>query len=142
MWRVWLLFFESPRGLLYSRFAKFCAVGFLGMLTDLSVMAFFVELAGLNIYLSNCLSFVAAVTVTFLLNKKWTFKDRPDAGPGQYLQFFAVSLGGLAWALLLLHLFVDNLHWWYIYAKLLITILVSFWNFIVNNIWTFRLKSS
>lgn len=138
MLRVWLMLLNSRRGQVLSRFIKFCVVGLAGMLTDMLVMAYFVESHLLNIYLANCVSFCVAVTVTFTLNKYWTFSDRSSSGATKYFQFFAVSLGGLAWGLLLLRLFVGYWGWWYIYAKLLITVIVSFWNFLVNNLWTFR----
>ncbi|MDD4412726.1 MAG: GtrA family protein [Patescibacteria group bacterium] len=138
MWRVWLIFFSSNRGKPYGKFLKFITTGGVGFLVDLAIVVFLVEVVKLNLYLANCCSFIVAVTVVFLINKFWTFKDSSEAYAKQYFKYFMVSLGGLAWNFLLLNLFVDTLGIWYVYAKIIITVIVAFWNFFVNNYWTFK----
>lgn len=138
MWRVWLIFFSSDRGKPYGKFLKFTVTGGIGFLIDLAIVVFLVEVVKLNLYLANCCSFVVAVTTVFLINKFWTFKDSSEAYAKQYFKYFMVSLGGLAWNFLLLNIFVDTLGIWYVYAKIIITVIVAFWNFFVNNYWTFK----
>lgn len=80
------------------RFLAFCMVGTLGFLVDLGVLYAAAPLVGW--YLGRVVSFVAAATATWLLNRRYTFADSPanaaEGRWGQYLRYLASMLGGAA----------------------------------------------
>jgi dolichol-phosphate mannosyltransferase len=95
-----------------------------------------------NYLLANVASFMIAVTWSFFWNKWWTFKNNQSSAKlhHQYLKFFIVSAGGLGWAELILFITVSSLGWLDLFGKFLAIFLVTFWNFFLNRLWTFKTK--
>lgn len=83
----------SPIPMLATRFAL---VGALGFLVDAGVLSLATSLLGLNLYLGRALSFLAAVTFTWALNRRITFPHaRSSSRLGEWARFCAAnSLGG------------------------------------------------
>ena len=63
---------------LIARFGQFLGVGALGFLVDASVFALALETTGLGPLISRLLAFAAAATFTWVLNRRFTFGDRPS----------------------------------------------------------------
>ncbi len=84
----------APRHLaLLSDFLRFGSVGFVGFLVDTIVV--YGLRAWVGLYVAGLLSFLVAATVTWGLNRIWTFRGR-GGGPmyRQWVQFLAAnSLG-------------------------------------------------
>jgi putative flippase GtrA len=128
---------------LVRQFLKFAVVGTIGAGVDFGILTALVELFYLNLYVANTVSFTAAVLSNYLWNSFWTFGDLPKQHGRQLVQFFAVSLIGLFINQAILYFFYDiaGLHvfrFGYLAAKALATIVVLFWNFAANKLWTFR----
>lgn len=74
------------------RFAKVGAVGFL---VDAAILSGLMQLAGWNAYLARAVSFAAAVTVTWYLNRRWTFAHRATKAPkAECTRYFLVQTSG------------------------------------------------
>jgi len=71
----------------------FTLVGAAGFVVDASVLLLLAAL-GLNIYLARVLSWLAAATFTWRLNRTLTFKDRGMRLLRQWLMFLAANAGG------------------------------------------------
>lgn len=56
-----------------KRLIRFAVVGGAGFLVDASVLSFLVQLAEMGLYLSRAVSFLLAVSLTWYLNRTWTF---------------------------------------------------------------------
>jgi putative flippase GtrA len=145
-----------------TRFLKFSVVGTLGALIDFGGLNLFILAFGFSKILANTCSFTAAVISNFIWNRLWTFpesRDRPIAP--QLVQFFLVNVGGLllnqaiflsldAWVLgeagalaapmAMLALTIGLAHYKLAYnlSKAIATIIVLFWNFGANRLWTYR----
>ena len=145
-----------------ERFFKFALVGTLGAVIDFGTLILLILIFGLNKALANTCSFTAAVLSNFTWNRLWTFpesRDRPIIP--QLVQFFLVNIGGLllnqaiflgldAYVLGeagLLAMFVAPLagalgmpHYTLAYnlSKAMATVIVLFWNFGANRVWTYR----
>lgn len=79
----------------YSKIIQFGIIGVIAFFVDWFVLKFFVD-RQTYFFAARLLSFLAAVSVTFVLNKYWTFRD---AAPApillQFAQFLAAnSIGG------------------------------------------------
>ncbi len=56
-----------------TRFLRFCVVGVIGLGVDIAVLTLAVKLLGTGPYLGRVLSYLAAATATWALNRRWTF---------------------------------------------------------------------
>ena len=145
-----------------TRFLKFAVVGTLGAVIDFGGLNLLILTFRLSKMLANTCSFTAAVFSNFIWNRLWTFPEsraRPIAP--QLAQFFLVNVGGLllnqaiflsldAWVLgeagalaapmagLALNMGLAHYKLAYNLSKAIATIIVLFWNFGANRLWTFR----
>ncbi len=126
----------NPRFL--RQFVKFAVVGAIGTVVDMSILVFLKEVVGVNVYLANACSFTAAVINNYTLNSHWTFGDQEKEHGRQIVQFFIVSAVGLGLSSILLYFFHDIMDLHYLIAKALAILVVLFWNFSANRLWTFR----
>jgi putative flippase GtrA len=120
------------------QFIKFGIVGAIGTIVDVTILVFLKEIVGLNVYIANSISFSIAVLNNYTLNSLWTFGDQEKRHHRQLVQFFIVSVVGLALSQALLFFFHDVLHLHYLIAKVLGILVVLFWNFFANRFWTFK----
>ena len=80
----------------YVQFIKFGMVGTVGFVVDASVLYGLLTLLSLDPYIGRLVSFAAAATVTWLLNRHFTFRGSPRSGAaGQWMRFVSVvGFGG------------------------------------------------
>jgi putative flippase GtrA len=77
-----------------GQFLRFGIVGVAGFGVDASVLAAALTM-GSGVYWGRALSYVAAATCTWALNRHWTFRDRTSGRVSQWARFLAVNaLGG------------------------------------------------
>jgi putative flippase GtrA len=75
----------------------FCLVGFAGFLVDAGIVQMLVSVYLANPYLSRLLSFLAAATTTWLLNRRFTFKDIRHYGRfGEWSRYVFAMCGGFS----------------------------------------------
>jgi putative flippase GtrA len=80
--------------LLSGQFLRFGLVGTVGFIVDAGVLRLVVSFLGLNLYVGRVISFLVAATVTWALNRTFTFKHTGARGR-QWLRFvLANAIGG------------------------------------------------
>ncbi|NDK08396.1 glycosyltransferase [Candidatus Gracilibacteria bacterium] len=121
-------------------FIKYGIVGLSGTAIDIGSLYIFVDLLGINLYIGVTLSFILAVINNFLLNKIWTFRDKSIKYKRQFAKFFIVSIIGFSLTMACMYVLVDILQIYYIYSKIITSIIVVLWNFLGNKYWTFKSK--
>lgn len=84
----------TERAALAQEFLRFGVVGAIGFLVDSGVLYTAIAL-GAGLYLGRAISYVAAATATWALNRIWTFRGR-GSGPvhRQWALFVMVNLVG------------------------------------------------
>ncbi len=113
-------------------------VGAVNTAVDISLFAVFFYVLDWHLLLANAGGFIVAVTVSYVLNKTWTFADpsRGREAVRRGLAFMAVAVGGLG---------IGSLAIW-LAALVVPPILAKFasigatflWNFTVSRRWVFR----
>ena len=84
------------RAAVAQEFLRFGVVGTIGFLVDSGVLYGMIWL-GAGLYLGRAISYVAAATATWALNRVWTFRGRGGgAVHRQWALFVAVNLVGFA----------------------------------------------
>src|SRR5205823_6796671 len=78
------------------RAVRFLGIGGAAAALDLLIVAFLVQILGAGVLAAYCLSSAICLTLVFLGNKYWTFRDRARAGRRQVGLFLAVTLTGTA----------------------------------------------
>jgi putative flippase GtrA len=79
-----------------KRFARFSTVGAIGALVDFAVFNLVLHSFNVDPSISQAISFLAAVTSNFILNRKWTYPDSRSKPMGtQLAQYGLVNLIGL-----------------------------------------------
>ena len=122
----------------WQQFFKFCVVGTIGAIIDIGGLYILVEFFGLHYLLGAAISFTLAVINNYLLNKYWTFQNKSKNHTKQFICFLLVSIGGLLINLGIMYLLVEILFVWYLLAKAVASIIVLFWNFLMNKYITFK----
>jgi putative flippase GtrA len=141
-----------------KRFFKFTVVGLIGAVVDFGTFNILTALIGVWSVLASVFSFSAAVTSNFIWNRFWTYPDsRTKPVRHQAIQFALVNLIGLAIRTpifafaeprmiraagtyvgsLSAALAIDQTIIGRNAALALAVIVVLFWNFGVNRVWTY-----
>jgi putative flippase GtrA len=150
----------------FSRFIKFLIVGTIGAIVDFGTFNLLTSLMGIWSVAASALSFTAAVTSNFIWNYHWTYPDSRSKPLGrQAIQFAIVNLVGLAirtpvfafsekpfiqFSSQILRILppaippgaesifpLDHIVLGRNLALALAVIIVLFWNFGINRIWTY-----
>ena len=80
---------------LSPRFLAFCVVGGIGFAVDAGALTALVHGAGLGPYAARVASFALAVSVTWALNRRWTFASAtPGSKAAEYGRYFGVQAAG------------------------------------------------
>ncbi|MFC1622522.1 GtrA family protein [Patescibacteria group bacterium] len=126
----------------FQQFIKFCIVGTIGAIIDIGGLYLLVEFLNIHYLLAATVSFILAVINNYFLNKYWTFKNSEKKHAKQFTSFVLVSIAGLLINLSIMYIMVDILSSWYIFAKIIASIIVLFWNFLMNKHITFKSNKS
>lgn len=137
---------------LITKFLKFGVVGASGMVVDFGVLILMRDVVGLPDLWANTISFTAAATSNYFLNRIWTFRSKNAQVGVEYLKFLAVSIVGLGinngvlWLSSILwpeaysssvKLIGVDVDVFYLF-KLIAIAVTTVWNFFGNMLFTFR----
>ena len=155
---------EMKRHRLGIQFFKFALVGITGTVIDFGLFYLLWRGAHLDPILASAISFSLAVVNNFTLNRLWTFADvRHQGFLAQLVQFSIVAIVGLGLNPGIMAFLIEGLGprlgslqdlgalgiatwralepylgWWPLFSNAIATIIVLFWNFAGNRLWTFR----
>jgi putative flippase GtrA len=142
----------------FRRFYKFAIVGAIGAVVDFGTFNLLTTQIGLAGQVAQAFSFTAAIISNFMWNRFWTYPDsRSKSVTSQAVQFAVVNFVGLAIRTPIFILAEDpltGLTQWFMdqypnlppissevlgpnLALALAVVVVLFWNFSINRIWTY-----
>lgn len=138
-WPLWLRHQADNHPVLRQKkkFLKFLLVGSSGAVIDFGLLAVFVELFNWHPILANIVSFSVALVNNFLLNKFWTWRNASPEKIRQFSKYGLTSVAGLGLNTILMW-FGLLFGWHYLLIKVFVSAIVAFWNYFINNIWTFN----
>ena len=119
------------------KFIKFCIVGFSGVFVDFGVTYFFKEVVKLQKYVANAIGFTTAATTNYILNRIWTFESHNPQVFLEFSRFFIIALIGLGINSAIIWLMNGKFKVNFYLSKLVATIIVTGWNFLINAYFTF-----
>jgi putative flippase GtrA len=121
-----------------KQFIKFGVVGFASFLIDFGLYALFTRVFGVYYLVAKVSSFCIAAVNSYLLNRAWTFRSRDPDRVRQGLQFLVVASIGAGLNASIMYVLHGRLRIHDLVAFVIATVLVMFWNFLINRAWTFR----
>ncbi len=123
--------------MLYRQFLTFAFVGVIAAVAHYGVLILLVELTGMLPVFATLWGFLFGAAVSYVLNRRYTFRsDRPHRAAAP--RFLAVSTGGFVLNGLVMLLLNEFWGMPYLLAQVIATLIVLFWNFSANRLWTFR----
>ena len=131
--------FVSETNSWFAQMFRYAIVGGVSFMVDYGLLYIFTEWFGMHYLLSATFSFIAGLTVNYLISIKWVFcKSKLDNRAAEFAIYGIIGVVGLLLNNLLLYLFTDNLHLHYMLSKLVAATIVLAWNFAGRKIILFR----
>jgi dolichol-phosphate mannosyltransferase len=118
---------------------RYAISGAIGVATNLLVFAIATEVLHIWYLAAAVAAFIASLTLTFTLQKCWTFKHA--TGRNTHLQFATyttVSVINLGLNIALLYLLVEMFGIWHLAAQFLVLGGLALWSFLINKHFTFE----
>ena len=123
----------------YRTFLKYSIVGFFVTGVDFAIFLSFLYVLSIPPVPSKVAAFLGAMTVSYGLNRVWTFRARQSLVRRQFPRFLAVSVIGLALSAFFIHLLVVRLFIHPVISNGITSGIVLTWNFLANKYLTFRI---
>ncbi|MDO8726614.1 MAG: GtrA family protein [Candidatus Methanoperedens sp.] len=136
------------------QFRKFIFIGVANTLIDIFILNLLMFTSGIYkgdyLIIFNTISYSIGTSNSYILNKKWTFKDKSKSYSKQFAVFVTVSLIGMVLNNAIIYSFTTymspafGLGWvmWVNFAKIMGVGVVSIWNFIGYKTLVFNLRST
>ena len=136
------------RWLLHQRFLKFGTVGASGMFVNLGIFYLaqeylfsFIESPHLRLNIALAMAILCATVNNYYWNRLWTWRDRRQNHQHrtwllQFCQYAMACWIGIALQVAFTNLLVSYFH--YLIANMIAIVMASLFNFLLNDLWTFR----
>ena len=124
-------------GAFFLKFIKFCLVGFSGVFVDFGITFLFKEILKIQKYVANAIGFITAATTNYIMNRLWTFESHNPNIALEFTRFFLIALIGLGINSLIIWAMSGKLKVNFYVSKLVATVVVTGWNFLINAYYTF-----
>ncbi|MBM3232518.1 GtrA family protein [Candidatus Pacearchaeota archaeon] len=123
-----------------SEFLKFAIIGAINTAIHIGVLYILVDYLGVYYILASFIGFVLAVTNSFIMNTKFTFKRKiKEKTAERYTKFFVVSIIAAIVNLILLYIITEIFGVYYILSQLFATAGSLIINFMGNKLWTYKI---
>jgi putative flippase GtrA len=123
----------------FSRnFVKFILIG--GFCASLNLVLFFAftNLLRMHYILALVVLTIIVNSIGFYLNKRYTFKSTKKSFLYDLYKYHLVMFSSLMISILLMYLLVDILNYWQIYSFIIVTVIMTVYNFVAHNNWTYK----
>lgn len=116
----------------FHRFVKYTFVGITTFLFDLLLLWFFVEILTLDYLLSAGSAFIIAVTVNYILSRRYVFRGSLRSVGIGYVNFILIAGFGLLFVIVGMYILVKFFAFSYVGARIMVAAVTGFWNYLMN----------
>ncbi len=110
----------------------------IAVFVDLALLYVLTDFAHIWYFYSAAISFIVSVTVNFVLNRTFNFKDGSRRASAQFLIFVGISSISLTLNQTILYSLVELFGFWYMWAKLIALVIVANFSFYGHKNFTFK----
>ena len=125
---------------LVKQIIKFGIVGASAFLIDYSILYILTEVFGIYYLYSSVISFSVSVIFNYILSIKWVFDVSKKQTIKEFSTFIILSIIGLIINQLIMYIMVEKVSIWYMFSKIVSTIIVMVYNFITRKIFIEKRK--
>ena len=125
-------------------YIKYCMVGAVGFLIHLLVLWFVTDIIHISYIVSASIAIVVAALNNYILNYKWTFKDRKNQIDNKVIGYFKYLLSrGLTEGLYLVLLIVcvDIIGWYYLTSAIAVQFSTAILGYLIAVKWIWRRRT-
>ncbi|MEA2112785.1 MAG: GtrA family protein [Patescibacteria group bacterium] len=126
------------KSLVVRQFIIYGLVALIPTFVDFSLIYLLTEFMGVYYMYSLVIAFVIASVVSYLSQKRFTFRNESKKYANQLVIFFSISLVGLLINAGIVFGTVECLGLWYIFGKIAATAVTYVWNFFAHKQITFK----
>lgn len=124
---------EKKKTLLYQ-IIKFSIVGGLAFFIDYSVLFLLTDKFRIYYLLSSGISFIISTFFNYIVSMRYVFKGKNGNKLYEAIVFAILSLVGLLINQCIMSMLVEKINLYYMYSKVIATIVVMCWNFITRKL--------
>lgn len=133
--------YRKPSSNTFVQMIRYGISGGVAFLVDFGLMVLLRELFSVPEAVSGTVSFGVGLIITYIFSIEWIFdKRRLNSRLAEFLAFAAIGAVGLLLTYLLMLLMVNIFSLYYIWAKVITTVIVTLWNFIAKKCILFTKK--
>lgn len=126
----------------HQQLLRFLITGGIAFSVNISVLYSLTSILGVYYLVSTVIAFLASFSVSFLIQKFWTFQDASkDNLHVQLSLYLTLQVINLFLNAALMYAFVEYLHIWYIFSQVIIALGLAVISFFVNKTYIFKAPS-
>ena len=123
----------------FIQFVRYGLVSVIALAVDFGGMVLLVELLSTHYLVAATVSFISGLAVNYLLSRAWVFTERKyESRVKEFIIFTSIGIVGLLLNNSIMWLAVERIGIYYIFSKIIATILVFFWNFGLRKMLVFK----
>ena len=123
----------------FIQFVRYGLVSVIALAVDFGGMVLLVELFSMHYLVAATVSFISGLVVNYLLSRAWVFTERKyESRVKEFIIFTGIGIVGLLLNNSIMWLAVERIGIYYIFSKIIATILVFFWNFGLRKMLVFK----
>ncbi|OGJ60233.1 hypothetical protein A2635_05720 [Candidatus Peribacteria bacterium RIFCSPHIGHO2_01_FULL_51_9] len=127
----------------HQQILRFLVTGSIAFTVNITVLYSLTSILHIYYLLSTVLAFLASFSVSFCMQKFWTFKDHSsDRWHAQFSLYLTLQLINLILNAGLMYVFVEYLHIWYIFSQTIIALVLAITSFFINKFYIFKPQSA
>lgn len=122
---------------LIKQVIKFGLVGVIASLIDFGLLTMLTEFFNVYYLISAAVSFVVSTIFNYIASMRFVFESKFEKKQRhkEVIIFLVLSIIGLIVNQVMMWFFVDIMNIYYIFGKVLATVIVMIWNFVSRKIW-------
>lgn len=119
---------------LFKQLIRFGIVGVFVFLIDYSILYILTEFLGIYYLYSSIISFIISLIFNYIASIKWVFDASKKQTLKDFTIFILLSVIGLGINQLAMYIIVEKIKIWYMFSKIVASLIVMVWNFITRKI--------
>lgn len=124
---------------LVFQFIKYIFVGGVAFIFDFGTLYTLTEYAHIHYLLSAVIAFIIGLNVNYFLAKYLVFKDsKIKSLKKEYFYIVIISISALLLNQLCMFIFTEKIGLYYLYSKIVTTVLLLIYNFVIRKIFIFE----
>lgn len=125
----------------HNELIKFCIIGSFCALQNILILYCLTSILNVHYIFSIFFQTLYVNSLGFYLNRRYTFSVKNGQFWQELFKYHTVMASSLLTFSILMYLLVDVMHIWYLSAFILLTIGMTFYNFLSHKRWTFKENS-